>query len=89
MTIRKWMGAVCVLAIAFWALIALSRTVPVRPHMRPNLSMRGAFEYDWPSYCDRRPFLPKFWRRLLGRPWPGNYTCPDHPADEYVEHPNL
>jgi hypothetical protein len=87
-TIRKWMAVVCILAITFWIVIALFRTVPVRPHMRPNRSIGGVFDYDW-SYCHRRPFLPKFWRLLLGRQWPGNYICPDHPADEYVEDPSL
>jgi hypothetical protein len=23
------------------------------------------------------PFWPRYWRRLLGRPWPDTYVCPD------------
>jgi hypothetical protein len=88
MNVRKWMAATGIVAVALWLLIAACRTVPVRPHLRPTPSMPGAFDYDW-SYCDRRPFLPKFWRLLLGRPWPGDYTCPDHPRDPYVEDPSL
>jgi hypothetical protein len=50
--------------------------------------MPGAFDHDR-SFCDRRPFFPKFWRLLLGRPWPADYTCPDHPRDPYVEDASL
>jgi hypothetical protein len=87
-SIRKWMAGVCILAVTLWFFIALFRTVPVTPHLRPNPSIPGAFDYGT-SYCHRRPFLPKFWRLILGRPWPGNYTCPDHPLDVYVEDPSL
>jgi hypothetical protein len=82
------MAAIAIVAVAFWVFGALFRTMPLRPHMRPNASIPGAFEYDR-SYCRRRPFLPKIWRVLLGRPWPGDYTCPDHPHDPYVEDPSL
>jgi hypothetical protein len=88
LSVKKWMAATAIVAVALWLFIALCRMVPVRPHMRPSASIPGAFEYDW-SYCRRRPFLPKFWRLLLGRPWPGNYTCPDHKDDPYVEDPTL
>ena len=88
MSVRKWIAATVIVAVASWLLIALCRTVPLRPHMRPNATIPGVFEYDW-SYCHRRPFLPKLWRLLLGCPWPGTYTCPDHPTVPYVEDPSL
>jgi hypothetical protein len=73
------------LAVVLWLMRASFRTGAVPPHLRPDPSIPGAFlPYD-PSYCDRHPLWPKFWRRLLGRPWPGDYVCPDHPNDPYVE----
>ncbi|WP_152050777.1 hypothetical protein [Tautonia marina] len=88
MTTRSLMQGIAGLAIGFWLLIALFRTVPVSRHLRPDSAIPGAFVRDW-SYCDRRPFVSKFLRIVSGRAWPGEFTCPDHPDDPYVIDPDL
>lgn len=80
------MAAIARLAVVLWLVLTLVRTAPLRPHLRPDPAVPGAFDIDR-SYCQHRPFLPKFWRLLLGRPWPGDYRCPDHPHDAYFEDP--
>ncbi len=86
MTTKKLMAANVKLAILVWLCITLYRTGRSRGHLRPDPAIPAIFLYD-ASYCDRRPFLPKFWRRLLGLPWPGSYVCPLHPNDKYLEDP--
>lgn len=83
MTTRALMSAIAGIAVGLWLLIACVRTVPVTRHLRPDPAIPGTFVVDG-SYCDRLPIWPKFCRMLLGRPWPGDYRCPDHPGDDYV-----
>jgi hypothetical protein len=90
MTTRKLMKTILKIAIILWGDITLYRSWGLKTHIRPDQTIPGAFLYDdgqGPTYCERRPFFPKFWRKLLGLPWPGSYTCPDHPSDRYCEKP--
>lgn len=32
----------------------------------------------------RAPFWPKYWRRLLGRPWPGTFQCECHAEEKWI-----
>ncbi len=86
MTVRRWMAAIGIVAGLLWLVVTLDRTGSPGPHLRPDPALPGAFDTDR-SYCPRRPFWPKFWRMLIGRPWPGDYRCPDHPHDVYFEDP--
>jgi hypothetical protein len=90
MTTRKLMKTILKIAIILWVDITLYRSWGLKTHIRPDQTIPGAFLYDdgrGPTYCERRPFFPKFWRKLFGLPWPGGYTCPDHPSDRYCEKP--
>jgi len=84
MTTRRWLVVITFLALAMWIARGLSRTLPLRPHLIPSPIIPGAFEY---SDCPYRRFWPKFWRTLLGQPWPGDFVCPYHPNSQYIEPP--
>lgn len=81
---RAFVAAAIVLPVGLWTYAVWRTNRPLRRHMKPDARIPGAFEPPG-AYCERRPFWPKFWRRLAGRPWPGDYRCPDHPKDRYVE----
>jgi hypothetical protein len=83
-TTRRWLAVIASLALGMWISRALGSTLPLRPHLLPSPTIPGAFEY---SDCPYRPFWPKFWRILLGQPWPGNFVCPYHPKSHYIEPP--
>ena len=85
MTTRRWLVVIAFLALGMWTAAALSRTLPLRPHLLPSRAIPGAFEY---SRCPHWPFWSKFWRILLGQPWPGNFRCPYHPKSLYIEPPS-
>jgi hypothetical protein len=81
MTVRKMMVAVLVLAIVFWLISPLSR-FRSHTHLLTDPNFRWAISSE---RCWRNHFWPQYWRRLLGRPWPGDYVCPDHPDEPYFE----
>jgi hypothetical protein len=85
MTTRRWLVVIAFTALGMWTATALSRTLPLRPHLLPSRTIPGAFEY---SPCPHRPFWSKFWRILLGQPWPGSFICPYHPKSRYIEPPS-
>ncbi|MEW4567531.1 hypothetical protein AB1L88_06645 [Tautonia sp. JC769] len=88
MTTRSLMQGIAGFAVVLWLLVTMFRTVPVSRHLRPDPAIPGAFLRDG-SYCDRRPFMAKFLHVVAGQPWPGQYTCPDHPDDPYVIDPDV
>jgi hypothetical protein len=42
-------------------------------HLRQN---RDTGEVFVDGHLTTDTFWPRYWRRLLGRPWPGSYVCP-------------
>jgi hypothetical protein len=82
MTTRRWLVVIGLVALGMWTAIALGRTLPLRPHLLPSRTIPGVFEY---SPCPYRPYWSKFWRTFLGKPWPGNFVCPNHPKSPYIE----
>jgi hypothetical protein len=80
-SMKGLMGAVAALGLAVWLIDAAVR---VRADGRNN----WLYHYeaaspdgppDGPSWVGQghvAPFWPRYWRELLGRPWPGSYSCP-------------
>jgi hypothetical protein len=85
MTTRRWLAVIGLVALGMWTALALSRTLPLRPHLLPSRTIPGVFEH---SPCPYWPCWSKFWRTFLGQPWPGNFVCPNHPKSLYIEPPS-
>jgi hypothetical protein len=84
MTTRRWMAVTAATSIALWLVIAAHRV--------KNDSESKWIFHLWERYGSiqpgsvygsqhRAPFWPRYWRRLFGQPWPGNYAC--DPRTEY------
>jgi hypothetical protein len=72
MTPRRLAIAMPAAIMATWLILPLAETVA---------NPRG----DYHTHSDNRtvhrePFWPRYARRLMGRPWPDDYICPDYPA---------
>ena len=81
MTVRRMMVFVLALALVFWLASPMAR-IRSHTHLRPDPTFPGAISNE---PCHRNHFWPQYMRRLLGRPWPGDYVCPDHADEPYFE----
>lgn len=77
-TVRRLMVAVAVVGVAAWLTITAVR-VANDPngggmrHLRMRIDTRELVTQGHPV---EGAFWPRYWRRLLGQPWPGSYVCP-------------
>jgi len=78
MTTRRWMLVVSFLALSQWLGVVAYR-VGTDPkgtwlfHLwerHGSIGSGSVFNAQHPV-----PFWPRYWRALLGRPWPGSYVC--------------
>jgi hypothetical protein len=80
MTTRWCMAVVAGTAVGMW-MITVAYRIQAETHDEflyhlwvlkdsPNEPRRSIMG----TLC-RAPFWPRYWRRLLGQPWPGSYTC--------------
>ena len=80
MTTRRWMSVVVGAAVTLWMGTAAYR-VRFDPSCEfihhlwersdtPGGTLRSIIGTGHPA-----PFWPQYWRRLLGKPWPGTYRC--------------
>jgi hypothetical protein len=81
LTVRRLMVVVAIAALPAWLAIGAIRVVsdPEGSTLHHFWIWR-AVEYAPPhlahmSEC-RAPFWPRYWRSILGEPWPGTYRCP-------------
>ena len=87
-TIRSMMIAVALLGVAAWlatgaVLIARDPTVFTMSHFRVRVDTGQTIRYIHPI---TGVFWPRYWRRLAGRPWPGNYFCPPSCRENHAAH---
>ena len=82
-TIRWMMIGVAILGVFAWLTITAVSVVrdPNAESMSHLRQRRDTGELIVYSHPTRGTFWPRYWRRLLGRPWPGNYVCPSCRAD--------
>jgi hypothetical protein len=72
------MIVVAVLAVAAW-LSATAVLVARDPHaeqMSHLRQRRDTGDLVVQTHVITGTFWPRYWRRLLGQPWPGSYVCP-------------
>jgi hypothetical protein len=72
------MIVVAVLAVAAWlsataVLVARDPNAEQMSHLRKR---RDTGDLVVQTHSITGTFWPRYWRRLLGRPWPGSYVCP-------------
>jgi len=79
LTIRLAMVSIAGVAAALWLAVTAIR-VRDDPHTAWLAhACESANGYDFTVVSHPAPFWPRYWRRLLARPWPGHYDCPcDH-----------
>jgi hypothetical protein len=72
------MIAVVFAGVAAWLIITAVRVAcdPNAEQMSHLRQYRDTGEVVVQSYPIRGVFWPRYWRRLVGRPWPGSYACP-------------
>jgi hypothetical protein len=74
-TVRRMMALTSVAGLGLWIGLACYRELVEQDrswlyHVAVN--DQGASL----AYQHAVPFWPRYWRRLIGRPWPGTYVCP-------------
>jgi hypothetical protein len=89
-TIRRSMVAVVVIAVVLWLSATAIRVDGDAESRQIYHCWEGEaskieswdgrkMTYGWTpnfrSEFHRAPFWPRYWRRLLGRSWPGDYVC--------------
>lgn len=84
-TVGRMMVAVAVVGVAAWLTITASRVIndpdgDVISHLRMRTDTRGLVTQTHPI---GGVFWPRYWRRLLGQPWPGSYVCPPACRQQY------
>jgi hypothetical protein len=77
-TVRRMMVFVAFVGVAAWLTITAVRVVndpggDGMSHLRMRVDTR---ELVTQSHPVEGLFWPRYWRRLLGQPWPGTYVCP-------------
>jgi hypothetical protein len=77
-TVRRLMFAVAIAGLASW-LIRVAVEVASDPSARTIVCVfqspaTGKVEYL--TQCNPPTFWPRYIKRLMGRPWPGDYRCP-------------
>ena len=78
MTTRRWMLVISVLALSMRLGVAAYRVrTDPRGQWLYHLWERHGLEEYHATFNSQHPvpFWPRYWRRLLGRPWPGSYVC--------------
>jgi hypothetical protein len=75
LSLRRMMALVALAAVATWLGGAAVRVMDDRRygsilHHRHRPGECCGFVLFEPA-----PFWPRYWRRLLGQPWPGSYAC--------------
>jgi hypothetical protein len=72
------MIVVAVVGVAAWLAITAVLVVqdPNAEQMRHLRQQVDTGEYVVQAHPIIGVFWPRYWRRLLGRPWPGSYVCP-------------
>lgn len=78
LTIRQMMVGVALVGVTAWLI-----TTAVRVARDPNAESmvhlrqyRDTGEVVVHAHPIVRVFWPRYWRRVLGQPWPGSYACP-------------
>jgi hypothetical protein len=76
MTTRQWMAVTAATAVALWLGIAGYR---VKNDSEWIFHLWERFGSIQPGslYNSQHPapFWPRYWRKLVGQPWPGSYAC--------------
>jgi hypothetical protein len=78
MTTRRWMAVTVASAIALWLSVTAYHVETDRDgewiyHLWERFdSIDPGSVYNSQH---RAPFWTRYWRKLIGRPWPGNYAC--------------
>jgi hypothetical protein len=74
-TMRGAMAAVALAAVLSWAWATAER---VREDRAMRYLWHLVLQKPRGGFVERHqaPFWPRYWRRLLGQSWPGNYKCP-------------
>ena len=78
MTTQRWMAVTAIIAIVLWLSITAYR-------VKHDTQTAWIFHF-WERYGSitpgsiynsqhPAPFWPRYWRRLVGQPWPGTYAC--------------
>jgi hypothetical protein len=78
MTTRRWMIVVSVVATSMWLGVITSRVRndPRGQGLYHLWERHGSEEYHSVFNSQHpSPFWPRYWRTMLGRPWPGSYVC--------------
>lgn len=86
-TVLRLMAVVASAALVLWLAVTAARVCDDR-------ESSNLYHY-WHRYGDHRisssieamcnepaPFWPRYWRRLLGFPWPGSYDCTYAPFED-------
>jgi hypothetical protein len=84
-TVRQMMVSVAVVGVAAWLTITAVRVVndpngDGMCHLRMRVDTR---ELVTQSHPVKGVLWPRYWRRLLGQPWPGSYACPPACRERY------
>ncbi len=77
-TIRAVIIVVAIAAVAAWLLVTADR-VRRDPHAEEMSHLRlcrDTAEVVVHTHPIQGVFWPRYWRRLLGQPWPGSFLCP-------------
>ena len=78
MTTRRWMLVIACFALSLWlGVVAYRVGTDGKSKWLYHLWERHGSE-DYHSVFNSQhpiPFWPRYWRALLGRPWPGSYVC--------------
>jgi hypothetical protein len=78
MTTRRWMFAIAFFALSLWlGLVAYRVGTGPGGKWVFHLWERHGFIEPGSVFNSQHsvPFWPRYWRALLGQPWPGSYVC--------------
>src|SRR5258705_530428 len=78
LTVRRMMVAVAIAGVAAWLVVTAIR-VERDPHaeqMSHLRLVRDTAELCVYTHPIQGVFWSRYWRRLLGQPWPGTFVCP-------------
>ena len=80
MTMRLWMVAVVGAAVMTWIAVTAYRIEHDVQHswLHHHWAVKALPGISYPpsigTFC-QSPFWPRYWRTLLGQPWPGTWKC--------------
>jgi hypothetical protein len=78
MTTRRWMSVIAFFALSLWLGLVASRvgTDPRGKWVFHLWERHGSIEPGSVFNSQHPvPFWPRYWRALLGQPWPDSYVC--------------